>query len=74
MDRTGLTRETYNKLFGGEALTGAGNDPELMNVLQKFIFGEVFHTDVFSDQERELITVVVLATQQTLPQLKIKAI
>lgn len=41
-----------------------------MNMLQKFIFGEVFHTGVLSDHERELITLVVLATQQTLPQLR----
>ncbi|MAZ28717.1 MAG: 4-carboxymuconolactone decarboxylase [Cytophagaceae bacterium] len=70
MDRTALTHETYEKLFGGKALTGQGNDPELMEILQKFIFGEVFHTGVLTDRERELITIVVLTTQQTLPQLK----
>tara|TARA_R110000868_G_scaffold144389_5_gene363454 strand:- start:4165 stop:5004 length:840 start_codon:yes stop_codon:yes gene_type:complete len=71
MDRTALTQETFKKLFGGEALTGTGNDPELMDILQKFIFGEVFHTGVLNDKQRELITIVTLTTQQTLPQLKI---
>lgn len=70
MDRIALTKETYHKLFGGEALSGEGTDPELMNILQKFIFGEVFHTGVLSDKERELITIVTLVTQQTLPQLE----
>jgi 4-carboxymuconolactone decarboxylase len=70
MNRTELTKETYKKLFGGEALSGKGTDPELMSILQKFIFGEVFHTGVLSDQERELITIVTLVTQQTLSQLK----
>lgn len=70
MNRTELTKETFKKLFGGEALAGKGSDPELMNILQKFIFGEVFHTGVLSDKERELITIVTLATQQTLLQLK----
>lgn len=69
MDRIAQTKETYKKLFGGEALSGKGTDPELMDILQKFIFGEVFHTGVLSDKERELITIVTLVTQQTLPQL-----
>lgn len=70
MNRTTLTQETYKKLFGGEALSGKGSDPELMNILQKFIFGEVFHTGHLTDQQRELITLVTLTTQQALPQLK----
>ncbi|HRP32099.1 MAG TPA: carboxymuconolactone decarboxylase family protein [Agriterribacter sp.] len=70
MNRIETTKETYHKLFGGEALTGKGTDPELMDILQKFIFGEVFHTGVLSDKQRELITVVTLTAQQALPQLK----
>ena len=37
-------KENYRTLFGGEALTGQGTDPEMMDILQKFIFGEVFTT------------------------------
>ncbi len=70
MDRTALTKEIYHQLFGGEALTGQGTDPELMNILQKFIFGDVFHTGVLNNKQRELITVVTLVAQQALPQLK----
>ncbi len=70
MDRIEATKETYHQLFGGEALTGQGTDPELMNILQKFIFGDVFHTGVLDNQKRELITLVTLTTLQTLPQLK----
>lgn len=70
MNRTALTKETYKKLFDGEALSGQGSDPELMNILQKFIFGEVFHTGYLTNQQRELITIVTLTTMQTLPQLK----
>lgn len=70
MDKTALTKKTYKKLFGGEALSGKGTDPELMNILQKFIFGEVFHTGNLRDKQRELITIVTLTAQQTLPQLK----
>ena len=28
MDRTERCKQTYKELFGGEALTGKGNDPE----------------------------------------------
>ncbi|MBS1919704.1 MAG: carboxymuconolactone decarboxylase family protein [Bacteroidetes bacterium] len=73
MDRTALTKEIYHQLFGGEALTGQGTDPELMNILQKFIFGDVFHTGVLNNKQRELITVVTLVAQQALPQLKAHA-
>ena len=37
MNRVDLCKENYTKLFGGEALTGKGTDPELMDILQKFI-------------------------------------
>lgn len=71
MNRIKATKETYHQLFGGEALTGQGTDPELMNILQKFIFGDVFHTGVLDNKQRELITVVTLVAQQALPQLKV---
>ena len=58
MNRVDLCKENYTKLFGGEALTGKGTDPELMDILQKFI------------KTREMITCVTLTAMQTLPQLK----
>lgn len=68
-DRAELCRQNYRTLFGGEALTGKGTDPEMMAILQKFIFGEVFATGDLTMKQRELITCVVLASMQTLPQL-----
>lgn len=73
MDRIELCKKTYNQLFGGEALTNTGSDPELINILQKFIFGEVFHIGELDVKTREMITCVTLATMQTLPQLKAHA-
>ena len=70
MNRTERCKITYKELFGGEALDGKGNDPELMEILQKYIFGEVFYIGDLSDKNRELLTVTTLATMQTLPQLK----
>lgn len=70
MDRTEICKQNYTRLFGGDALTGEGTDPEMMAVLQKFIFGEVFTVGELTVRQRELITCVTLAAMQTLPQLK----
>jgi 4-carboxymuconolactone decarboxylase len=40
-----------------------------MEILRGFIFGDVFEAGVLDDRTRELITVIVLACLQTLPQL-----
>lgn len=73
MDRTDICKENYRSLFGGEALTGEGSDPEMMAILQKFIFGEVFTTGDLTLKQREMITCITLASMQTLPQLKAHA-
>ena len=73
MDRIEVCKQNYHTLFGGEALTGQGTDLEMMDILQKFIFGEVFRTGNLSMKQREMITCITLATMQTLPQLKAHA-
>lgn len=69
-DRTALCKENYTALFGGEALTGEGTDPEFMDILQKFIFGDIFAVGDLDLKKREMITCTVLSVMQTLPQLK----
>lgn len=69
-NRIELCKENYTQLFGGEALTGGGTDPEMMDILQKYIFGEVFRTGDLDIKTREMITCVSLAAMQQLPQLK----
>ena len=73
MNRIEVCKQNYRALFGGEALTGQGTDPEMMDILQKFIFGEVFQTGSLTLKQREMITCITLATMQTLPQLKAHA-
>ena len=70
MTRTDICKENYKALFGGEALSTTGDDPEMLAILQKYIFGEVFTVGELDIKTRELITVTSLAVQQTLPQLK----
>lgn len=70
MDRMKRCNKTYKELFDATPVTNQGNDPEFMQILQRFIFGEVFHVGSLDNRMRELITVTVLTTNQTLPQLK----
>lgn len=70
MTRAKICKDNYRKLFNGEALTQTGDDPEMMAILQKYIFGEIFTIGELDMKTREMITVTSLAVQQTLPQLK----
>ena len=70
MDRIQRTEEKFRELFGGKPVQNEGTDPEFMQILQRFIFGEVCYTGSLDDRMRELITITVLAVNQTLPQLK----
>ncbi|MGE8018541.1 carboxymuconolactone decarboxylase family protein [Peribacillus frigoritolerans] len=69
MDRVEKSQEKFKQLFG-EGITAAhATDPDFQDILNHFIFGEVFFQGNLDDKMRELITLVVLATNQTLPQL-----
>jgi len=70
MDRIELSKQKFSELFSQLPDTLVENDPELMEILRRFIFGEVFYAGNLSDKQRELITIVSLTAQQTLPQLK----
>jgi 4-carboxymuconolactone decarboxylase len=69
MNRIERTEKTYKELFGQD-ITASKTDPELMTILQRFIFGEVFYAGNLDNKTRELITITTLAVNQTLPQLK----
>ena len=47
-----------------------GPDKDFMDILQKYIFGEVFAVGDLDIKTRELLTVTSLTVMQTLPQLK----
>lgn len=63
-------KQKYEELFRQVQSVSNSNDPELMTILQRFIFGEVFYIGNLNDKTRELITITATATNQTLPQLK----
>ncbi|NHM29921.1 carboxymuconolactone decarboxylase family protein [Neobacillus terrae] len=70
MDRIEKSKEKYKQLFGNGVPAAYATDPDFQDILSRFIFGEVFYQGNLDDKQRELITLVVLTTNQTLPQLK----
>ena len=68
--RIAKAQNKYKEWFASEIIASK-TDPELMNILQRFIFGEVFYIGNLDDKTRELITITALTTNQTLPQLKV---
>lgn len=69
MNRMEKSQEIYKQLFGNGVPAAYATDPDFQDILSQFIFGEVFYQGVLDIKQRELITLVVLATNQTLPQL-----
>lgn len=70
MTRSDICKKNYEKLFNSDWNPNVGSDPEMMAILQKYIFGEVFTVGNLDMKMREMLTVTSLAVQQTLPQLK----
>lgn len=70
MNRVEKSKEKYKQLFGNGVPAAYATDPDFQEILNRFIFGDVFYQGNLDDKQRELITLVVLTTNQTLPQLK----
>ncbi len=70
MDRIKISKEKYKELFGDHQSPLAETDPDIQEMLNNFIFGDVFHQGELTDKSRELITIVILVTNQTLNQLQ----
>ena len=70
MNRKERTNEKMQELFHTPAAGEEGTDPEFMQILQGYIFGDVCYTGSLDNRMRELVTITVLTTIQALPQLK----
>lgn len=70
MERKERTEKKMQQLFHSHAAGGEGTDPEFMQILQGYIFGDVCYTGSLDDRMRELVTITVLTALSTLPQLK----
>lgn len=70
MSREKIADRNLEILFNMSIKNNSGKDKEFMDILQKYIFGEVFNVGNIDISLRELLTVASLATMQTFPQLK----
>jgi 4-carboxymuconolactone decarboxylase len=71
MDRIEKSKQKLKQLIGDNLPAATDTDPDFQDILNHFIFVEIFYQGGnLSDKERELITLVVLTTNQTLPQLQ----
>ena len=70
MDRIERTSEKVQELFRQSAAGEEGTDPEFMQILQRYIFGQLCYTGILDNRMREMVTITVLTVIQTLPQLK----
>ncbi|MDO7907502.1 carboxymuconolactone decarboxylase family protein [Paenibacillus sp. JX-17] len=70
MDRIEKSAEKFRQLFGEQAPAAHDTDPDFQDILSRFTHGEIFHQGNLDDKQRGLITLVVLAANPTLPQLK----
>lgn len=70
MTRSDIANKNLETLFNISLENNKGPDKDFMDILQKYIFGEVFEVGELDIKTRELLTVTTLACMQTLPQLK----
>ena len=70
MTRYDIADKNLETLFNMSLKNNKGADKDFMDILQKYIFGEVFETGELDIKTRELLTVTTLTALQTLPQLK----
>ena len=70
MDRIERASQKVEELFHQSAAGADGTDGEFMQILQRYIFGELCYTGSLDNRMRELVTITVLTAIQALPQLK----
>ncbi|MBQ9564736.1 MAG: carboxymuconolactone decarboxylase family protein [Synergistaceae bacterium] len=69
-DRAKVADANYEKMHGSEPMAEAEADPELAATMKKYIYGDLSRQIKLTDTERQLVTVVVLATNQNHKLLK----
>jgi 4-carboxymuconolactone decarboxylase len=62
--------QTKQRALFGEVPSTTTTQPELMQILRDLTYGDVYAIGNLDDKTRGLVTLVVLTTNQTLPQIK----
>ena len=70
MNRTEKAAETMNALYGEARIGLTASDPEFAAIKERLIYGEVYAEEKLSAKLRELVILVVAATNQTMNEVK----
>ena len=65
-----IYHENIKKLFGDTDFSLSNTDPDFSEILNKFIFGEVYNHGKLTDKQRILIILTVLTANQTFADFK----
>ncbi len=68
-ERSDFSRPKFEELFKGRDGARYG-DEELVAVMDRFLYGDIFRRGTLTDKQRELITLAVLTTNRNLDDLK----
>lgn len=63
-NRVELSSKNYEQLFKNDSIVDEKNDPELAATMKRFIYGEIAQTSNLTLQQKQLVTIVVLAAIQ----------
>lgn len=63
-DRAQVANTNYEKMHGKTPMAEEADDPELAATMKKYIYGDLSQQIKLTDTERQLITLVVLTTNQ----------
>lgn len=70
MNRTEKAAETMRALYGEARNSLAASDPEFAAIKERLIYGEVYAEEKLSARMRELVILVVAATNQTMNEVR----
>ena len=71
IDRTKITEEKMSKVFGKDYLSSLkGTDPDLVEMYERFTYGDLASRGVLSDKQRELISLVAITTNNLVDEVK----
>lgn len=63
-NRESAADSNYAEMYGNTEIAGMKDDPELASVMKKYIYGDLQRQIKLTPVERQLVTIVVLATNQ----------
>ena len=69
MNRIERSEKKYKELFGDLQSPMLESDPDFVNIMNRFIYGDIYAHEGLDDKTRGLINLVIYTTNQTLTQL-----